>query len=65
MKLSVSTADMQVAYKQLCEKGASQIANVSYGPGSGAKWLSRDDPDGNRWCIVQSKYESKEEVRSG
>ena len=33
--------------------GASQIADDLYGPGSGVKWFSVDDPENNHWVIVQ------------
>jgi catechol 2,3-dioxygenase-like lactoylglutathione lyase family enzyme len=57
MKLYLSTPDIQAAYRQLTAKGVkptSQIADDLYGPGSGVKWFSLDDPDGNQLFIVQS-----------
>jgi len=56
MKLYLSTPDIQVTYKQLTAKGVrltSEINDDLYGPGSGVKWFSFDDPDGNHWIIMQ------------
>ena len=57
MQLYVSTPDVQAAHKQLAEKdaqSASEIQDDLYGPGSGVKWFSIKDPDGNIWMIAQS-----------
>ena len=57
MQLYVSSPDIQAAYKQLTEKDAqstSEIQDDHYGPGSGVKWFSIKDPDGNIWMIAQS-----------
>jgi uncharacterized glyoxalase superfamily protein PhnB len=57
MQLYVSSPDIQAAYKQLTEKDAqstSEIKDDLYGPGSGVKWFSIKDPDGNIWMIAQS-----------
>jgi catechol 2,3-dioxygenase-like lactoylglutathione lyase family enzyme len=56
MKLYLSTPNIQEAYKQLTAKGVgltSEISDDLYGPGSGIKWFSVDDPDGNHWIILQ------------
>ena len=56
MKLYLSTPDIQATYKQLAEKGVkltNEISDDLYGPGSGVKWFSFDDPDGNRWFTMQ------------
>ena len=58
MQLYVTSPDIQAAHKQLTEKGvqsASQIQDDLYGPGSGVKWFSIKDPEGNVWMIAQSK----------
>src|ERR1041384_1068758 len=50
MKLYLSTPDIQAAYEQLTAKGVrltTEISNDLYGPGSGVKWFSLNDPDGN------------------
>jgi uncharacterized glyoxalase superfamily protein PhnB len=57
MRLYVSSPDVQAAYTQLNEKDAqstSKILDDLYGPGSGVKWFSIKDPDGNVWMIAQS-----------
>ena len=57
MQLYVSSPDIQAAYKQLTGKDAqstSKIQDDLYGPGSGVKWFSIKDPDGNIWMIAQS-----------
>jgi len=55
MKLYVSTPDIEATHNKLSSEGASEVANDLYGPGSGVKWFSIDDPDGNLWLIVESK----------
>ena len=57
MSLYVATADIQQAYDELTAKGVkptSPITDDLYGPGSGVKWFSLTDPDGNGLMIVQS-----------
>ena len=56
MKLYLSTPDIQNAYQQLTTNGVkltSEIRDDLYGPGSGIKWFSFDDPDGNQWIVLQ------------
>jgi catechol 2,3-dioxygenase-like lactoylglutathione lyase family enzyme len=55
MKLYISTSDIEEAHEQLSSKGATPIADDLYGPGSGVKWFSVDDPDGNHWLVVASR----------
>jgi predicted enzyme related to lactoylglutathione lyase len=55
MKLYISTPDIETAHTGLKTAGASDIANDLYGPGSGVRWFSIKDPDGNNWLIVESK----------
>jgi predicted enzyme related to lactoylglutathione lyase len=57
MKLYLSTPDIQAAHQQLTAQGVkltSEITDDLYGPGSGVKWFSLNDPDGNHWVILQS-----------
>jgi catechol 2,3-dioxygenase-like lactoylglutathione lyase family enzyme len=54
MKLYISTPDVEAAYKELQAKDVklnNKITDDSWG-----KWFDLNDPDGNRWLIVQSKY---------
>ena len=57
MKLYLSTPDIQAAYKELSAKGVTinEIKDDLYGPGSGVKWFSLADPDGNQWMIWQER----------
>ena len=55
MILYVSAPDIEAAHKQLETDGASEIADDLFGPGSGVKWFYIDDPDANRWLVVQTK----------
>ncbi len=57
MVLYASSPDIEAAFKELKEKGApltSEINNDLYGPKSGVKWFSVEDPDGNTWMIAES-----------
>ena len=57
MSLYVATPDIQQAYDDLTAKGVNPTSPISddlYGPGSGVKWFSLSDPDGNNLMIVQS-----------
>jgi catechol 2,3-dioxygenase-like lactoylglutathione lyase family enzyme len=54
MKLYLSTPDVEAAYKELNAKGVK--ANNKITDDSWGKWFDLNDPDGNRWLIVQSKY---------
>jgi len=55
MQLYLSTPDIQLAYNTLRTEGVkvTEIKDNLYGPGSGTKWFSLDDPDGNQWLIWQ------------
>jgi len=55
MQLYLSTPDIQAAYNTLRSKGVkvTEIKDNLYGPGSGTKWFSLEDPDGNQWLIWQ------------
>ncbi len=54
-QLYLSTSDIQAAYRNLSAKGAAptEIKDDLYGPGSGVKWCSAQDPDGNTWIVWQ------------
>src|SRR5271170_4528668 len=49
MALWFATSDLAAAHKELEEKGVkvNEIKDDLYGPGSGVKWFSLNDPDGN------------------
>ncbi len=52
----LSSSDVKAAHEQLTAKGVRSISEIGddlYGPGSGVKWFSLDDPDGNHWTIAQ------------
>jgi len=55
MMLYVSTPDIEATHNKLSSEGASEVANDLYGPGSGVKWFSIEDPDANHWLVVQTK----------
>lgn len=58
MKLYLSTPDIQATHRQLTEKGVKLVGGINddlYGPGSGVKWLTFNDPDGNQWIAMQPK----------
>ena len=57
MKLYFATSDVVGAYKELSAKGAkvNEVKNDLFGPGSGVKWLSLEDPDGNQVLLVQPR----------
>ncbi len=55
--LYFTTSDVTSAHKELSAKGAkvTEVKDDLYGPGSGVKWMSLEDPDGNHVLIVQPK----------
>lgn len=55
MTFYFSTPDIAAAHKELNEKGvkSDEIMDDLYGPGSGVKFFSVDDPDGNTVIIAQ------------
>lgn len=55
--LYFTTSDVAAAHKELSAKGlkVAEVKDDLYGPGSGVKWMSLEDPDGNQVLIVQSK----------
>jgi catechol 2,3-dioxygenase-like lactoylglutathione lyase family enzyme len=56
MKLWFGTSDITAAHKQLGEKGikTSKVEDDLHGPGSGVKWCSFNDPDGNQIILEQA-----------
>jgi uncharacterized glyoxalase superfamily protein PhnB len=56
MTLYFSTSNIEAAYNELKAKGVkvNEVKDDLYGPGSGVKWFNLEDPDGNRWLVVQS-----------
>ncbi|HJP81763.1 MAG TPA: VOC family protein [Candidatus Saccharimonadales bacterium] len=50
-----ATADAKKAYDELKEKGAdvSTVQDDLYGPGSGVKFVTLADPEGNRVLLVE------------
>ena len=57
MKMYFTTSDVAGAHQELSAKGAkvSDVNNDLFGPGSGVKWFSVADPDGNQVMLVQSR----------
>jgi catechol 2,3-dioxygenase-like lactoylglutathione lyase family enzyme len=55
MTFYLSTPDIQAGYRELVAKGVkvNEIKDDLYGPGSGVKWFSLADPDGNQWIVWQ------------
>ena len=55
--LYFTSSDVAAAHKDLGAKGVhvAEVKDDLYGPGSGVKWFSIQDPDGNQVIIVQSK----------
>jgi catechol 2,3-dioxygenase-like lactoylglutathione lyase family enzyme len=49
--------DVAAAHEELSAKGVkvTDVKDDLYGPGSGVKWMSLADPDGNQVLIVQLK----------
>ena len=56
MTLYFSTSNIEAAYNELKAKGVkvNEVKDDLYGRGSGVKWFNLEDPDGNRWLVVQS-----------
>jgi catechol 2,3-dioxygenase-like lactoylglutathione lyase family enzyme len=56
MKLYFATSDVAAAHEELSAKGAkvSEVKDDLHGPGSGVKWFSLEDPDGNQVLLVQA-----------
>ena len=56
MKLYFATSNVADAHKDLNDNGikTGEVKDDLYGPGSGVKWFSLEDPDGNQVFLVQS-----------
>jgi predicted enzyme related to lactoylglutathione lyase len=56
MTLYLSTSNIEAAHDELKAKGVNvnEVKDDLYGRGSGVKWFSLSDPDGNQWLMVQS-----------
>lgn len=54
--LWLSTSDLSAAHQELSRKGVkvSDIKDDLHGPGSGVKWFSFEDPDGNSIHLEQA-----------
>jgi catechol 2,3-dioxygenase-like lactoylglutathione lyase family enzyme len=52
MKMYLSSPDLEATYKTLTAKGVKPAGEIKNDPWG--KWFEVDDPDGNRWLIVQS-----------
>jgi catechol 2,3-dioxygenase-like lactoylglutathione lyase family enzyme len=57
MKMYFATSDVEGAHKELSAKAAkvNEVKNDLFGPGSGVKWFSLEDPDGNQVLLVQPR----------
>ena len=57
MKLYFATSDVAGAHEELSAKGAkvNEVKTDLFGPGSGVKWFSLEDPDGNQVLLVQPR----------
>ena len=57
MKLYFATSDVAGTHQELSVKGAkvNEVKNDLFGPGSGVKWFSLEDPDGNQVLLVQPR----------
>ncbi len=56
MMLYLLAPDIEAAHNDLDAKGLkpTPIAGDLYGPGSGVKWFSVNDPEGNTWMVAQA-----------
>src|SRR5262249_25848457 len=54
--LYLATSNVEALYNDLTAKGvtANEIKDNLFGPGSGVKWFSVADPDGNTWIVAQT-----------
>ncbi len=58
LRYYLSTADVEAKHDEFKAKGVevSEVQNDLYGPGSGVKWFSLSDPDGNEWLVAQAEH---------
>jgi catechol 2,3-dioxygenase-like lactoylglutathione lyase family enzyme len=56
MKLYFAASDVAAAHEDLASKGVkvNEVKDDLFGPGSGVKWFSLEDPDGNQVLLVQA-----------
>ena len=56
LNLYFLTSEVAAAHRELSEKGAqvSEVQDNLYGPGSGVKFFTLPDPDGNQVLVVES-----------
>jgi catechol 2,3-dioxygenase-like lactoylglutathione lyase family enzyme len=56
MKLYFATSDVAAAHERLGAKGVKvdEVKDDLFGPGSGVRWFSLEDPDGNQVLLVQA-----------
>lgn len=56
MVLYFATSDVAAAHKELSDQGltVNDIKDDLYGPGSGVKWFTLNDPDGNLVYLAQA-----------
>ena len=54
MKLYLSTPDIQAAFKDLQARGVTPTDEIT--PAAWGTSFGFDDPDGNHWRVVESKY---------
>lgn len=56
MTLYFATSDVAAAHKELSDKDVkvNKVKDDLFGPGSGVKWFSLDDPEGNQVYLVQA-----------
>jgi catechol 2,3-dioxygenase-like lactoylglutathione lyase family enzyme len=55
MNVYFATSDVVAAHEELSGKGVkvSEVQDDLYGPGSGVKFITFDDPDGSKILLVQ------------
>jgi predicted enzyme related to lactoylglutathione lyase len=59
MTYYLSTANIETTHSEFKAKGIETLSEVKddlYGPGSGVKWFSIGDPDGNQWLVAQAEH---------
>lgn len=56
MTVYFETSDIAAANKELSAKGVKvkEVQDDLFGPGSGIKWFSLEDPDGNQVILAQT-----------
>ena len=56
MGVYLATADIKAAHQELTDKGVevSEVQDDLYGPGSGVKFVSLKDPQGNSVILLEA-----------